>query len=90
MADLGISYSCNIFNNLDVKTPVHRLENIIKLLKPVMVITNNAYKDMLSWQEYDVKLLNLDETVLCDININAEELEKRRKELKVWRERICI
>jgi len=34
--------------------------------------------------------LNLDETVLCDININAEELEKRRKELKVWRERICI
>lgn len=81
VADLGISYSCNIFNNLDVKTPVHRLENIIKLLKPVMVITNNAYKDMLSWQEYDVKLLNLDETVLCDININAEELEKRRKEL---------
>lgn len=81
VADLGISYSCNIFNNLDVKTPVHRLENIIKLLKPVMVITNNAYKDMLSWQEYDVKLLNLDETVLCDININAEELKKRRKEL---------
>ena len=36
---------------------------------------------MLSWQEYDVKLLNLDETVLCDINIHAEELEKRRKEL---------
>ena len=36
-----------------------------------MVITNNAYKDMLSWQEYDVKLLNLDESSVCIIHLPA-------------------
>ena len=37
-ADIGILYSSNVFNNLDIKTPVQRLENIIKQLKPLSLI----------------------------------------------------
>ena len=81
ISDLGISYSCNIFNNLDIKTPVHRLENIIKLLEPVMVITNDAYKDIMDWKKYGVTLLNLDSLDEIKMNVNTEELQKRRNEL---------
>ena len=81
VSDLGISYSCNIFNNLDIKTPVHRLENIIKLLKPVMVITKDAYKDIMDWEKYGVTLLNLDSIDESQMCVNQEELQKRRNEL---------
>lgn len=81
VSDLGISYSCNIFNNLDIKTPVHRLENIIKLLKPVMVITKDAYKDIIDWQKYGVILLNLDCIDESKMSVNQEELQKRRNQL---------
>ena len=81
ISDLGISYSCNIFNNLDIKTPVHRLENIIKLLEPVMVITNDVYKDIMDWEKYGVTLLNLDSLDETQMNVNTEELQKRRNEL---------
>lgn len=81
VSDLGISYSCNIFNNLDVKTPVQRLENIIKLLEPVMVITNNNYKDIIAWDDYGVSLFNLDSFDDFQIDVNKEELKRRREEL---------
>ena len=81
VSDLGISYSCNIFNNLDIKTPVHRLENIIKLLKPVMVITKDAYKDVMDWGKYGVTLLNLDCIDESKMSVNQEELQKRRNQL---------
>ena len=40
-ADIGIMYSCNIFSNLDVKTPRERLNNILKALNPIGIITND-------------------------------------------------
>lgn len=39
-SDIGITYSHNIFSNLDVKTPKERLNNIIKTMKPIGVITD--------------------------------------------------
>lgn len=39
-SDIGITYSHNIFSNLDVKTPKERLNNIISTMKPVGVITD--------------------------------------------------
>lgn len=61
IADLGILYSFNIFSNLDVKMPVNRLQNILKVMKPVAVITNNKYINTIDWQDFDVQAINIDD-----------------------------
>lgn len=46
-ADIGIIYSGNAYMNLDVKTPMQRIGNIIKLVQPAYVITGEKYLDVL-------------------------------------------
>lgn len=46
-ADIGIIYSGNAYMNLDVKTPMQRIGNIIKLVQPAYVITDEKYMDVL-------------------------------------------
>ncbi len=46
-ADLAITYSGNVYMNLDVKNPVERLRNIFNLVEPVAVVTNNRFKSIL-------------------------------------------
>ncbi len=41
-ADLGIVYSGNAYMNLDVKTPLSRIKNILDLVEPACVITDDA------------------------------------------------
>lgn len=43
VADIGIIYSGNAYMNLDVKTPLQRISNIIALVEPRFVITNQKY-----------------------------------------------
>lgn len=67
VADLGIVYSGNVFMNLDVKTPRDRINNILALIKPTVVITSSKYEkvfeqyegcvifvDMIKWEEADI------------------------------------
>jgi amino acid adenylation domain-containing protein len=42
IADLAITYSGNIYMNLDVKSPLSRLTNIFNEIKPSMIITSRA------------------------------------------------
>ena len=60
IADIGILYSCNIFNNLDVKTPVPRLKNILDLLKPAAIITNTKYSDLIDYDNEKINVINID------------------------------
>ena len=46
-SDLAITYSGNAYMNLDVKNPVERLGNILALVKPAAVITNNRFKGII-------------------------------------------
>lgn len=46
-ADIGIVYSGNAYMNLDVKTPMQRIGNIIKLVQPAYIITEEKYYDVL-------------------------------------------
>jgi amino acid adenylation domain-containing protein len=39
-ADIAVTYSCNIYMNIDVKSPQERVKNIFDLVKPELVITN--------------------------------------------------
>lgn len=41
--NLGITYSGNSYMNLDVKTPIARIKNIIELIEPQIVVTNSKF-----------------------------------------------
>lgn len=46
-ADIGIIYSGNAYMNLDIKTPIQRIVNIINLVQPASIITDEKYMDVL-------------------------------------------
>ena len=62
-SDLAITYSGNVYMNLDVKNPVGRLRNIFALIKPAAVITNNRFKSIIEpiAAELDTVVINVDE-----------------------------
>lgn len=51
--DLAIVYSGNAYMNLDVKTPAQRIRNILELVQPLCVVTDEAHKAQLAevWSE---------------------------------------
>lgn len=71
-ANLGITYSHNIFSNLDVKTPKERLNNIIKAMKPIGVITDSEGKEWMDFPE-DMFVLNISDLDF-DIEVQEEEI----------------
>lgn len=80
-ADIGILYSSNVFNNLDIKTPVQRLENIIKQLKPAAVITEEKYSDLIDWKKYQMEVVEIDKLDFDQMSIDHEMLQKNREKL---------
>jgi len=58
---LAITYSGNIYMNLDIKLPDARTKNIIELIKPELIITNSVNSEKLKIISYDSKVLNIDE-----------------------------
>lgn len=66
-ADLAITYSGNTYMNLDVKNPIERLGNILALIQPAAVVTNNQYKSIIEpILGESVKLINIDEIAADD------------------------
>lgn len=66
ISDIAITYSGNAYMNLDIKNPQERLRNIIQLIQPAAIITNNQYFQKI--QEVlpnDTFIVNMDED-LCD------------------------
>ena len=47
VSDLGIVYSGNAYMNLDVKTPMQRIGNILELVEPALVVTTDKYAEKL-------------------------------------------
>lgn len=60
VSDMAISYSSNMFMNLDVKLPESRLKNIILQIEPVLIISQTKYKPQLDG--VNVPVLYVDET----------------------------
>lgn len=58
VSDLAISYSGNIFMNLDVKLPLTRLQNIINIIEPVMFVTTEKYRKILDEINVEYMLIN--------------------------------
>lgn len=73
VADMAISYSSNIFMNLDVKLPQARLGNIIRLIEPVLLISDTRYRSQL--EGTGVPVLYMDEMQL-DGSIRQEKHQR--------------
>ena len=72
-ADLAITYSGNTYMNLDVKNPAERLANILALIQPTAVVTNNKFKAIIEPIAGEmVKVINVDELV-DDVEIPSSE-----------------
>lgn len=61
IADIAITYSRNIYMNIDIKSPATRLKNIIDLVNPVLLITNSANIDSIKEIANGRPLLNIDD-----------------------------
>lgn len=80
VADLAIVYSGNAYMNLDIKTPAQRINNILKLVQPLYVITDQARREQLAkiWTREKIVFIDvnsltetsIDETFLKDIQAN--------------------
>lgn len=77
-ADIGIIYSGNAYMNLDVKTPMQRIGNIIKLVQPAYIITDEKYYDVLKtvYPAEQILLFNNLEKELSEHDILLQHLEK--------------
>lgn len=61
MADLGVMYSSNIFMNLDVNTPLDRLNNILQSINPEVLITDSKHLDSFIKNFDNSKIILLDQ-----------------------------
>ena len=90
IGDIGATYSCNFFTNLDVKTPADRIRSILQVLKPVAVITDSKYAKVIEGIEgIDVTVINL-ETEPWENCTENDSLLAERLELQVDADPYCI
>lgn len=76
-SDLGIIYSGNFYMNLDVKTPAERINNILKLVQPSVIIsTSKQVKPICGIIPDEVIVILLDEEV-WNINVDEKSLFER-------------
>ena len=88
LADIAITYSCNIYMNIDVKSPRERIKNIFDLIKPALVITNSANLESLNGAIENDKVLLIDE-----LDFNQEPngvLLFSRMDLQIDTDPLCI
>ena len=81
--DLAITYSGNAYMNLDVKNPVERLGNILALIQPTAVVTNNRFKAIIEpiAVANNVVVVNIDEIAEDAVVPSQEELLVRISDL---------
>lgn len=58
IADIAITYSGNIYMNLDIKNPKERIKNICEQIEPVIIITTTKLREQLP--EVNIPLITLD------------------------------
>jgi len=62
VSNLGITMSGNSYMNLDVNTPIDRINNIVQLIQPEIIITNSVYFEKIqSICNSNFKIINIDE-----------------------------
>ncbi|HEY5462831.1 MAG TPA: AMP-binding protein [Hanamia sp.] len=70
VSDIGITYSGNTYMNIDVKSPKSRIENILKQIGPVLVITDDEHISFLNDLVMSGDILNIS---TFDFNENFDQ-----------------
>jgi amino acid adenylation domain-containing protein len=76
IADIAITYSCNTYMNLDIKTPSTRIGNIIDLIKPEVIITNKNYANVITEIDTKIPIILIDDFDFTEIKI-SDSIEKK-------------
>lgn len=77
-ADLAITYSGNIYMNLDVKTPAERIGNIAATIDPVAVVTTQRlYEQIRTVLPTEVEVVFVDEVPADEAKASEEALFAR-------------
>ena len=89
IADIAITYSGNIYMNLDIKTPSERIKNIISTIEPYAIITNTKFLQLIvDIIPHDTIVINLDK---IDLNICIDEINLvKRLDILIDTDPLCI
>ena len=88
-ADVGIIYSGNAYMNLDVKTPAQRIHNIVTLVEPLYIVTDEKHLDALLaiWPREKTIVWERD---LVDCDSDAEQALCRTLEQMIDTDPLCL
>ena len=92
IANLGVTYSGNIYMNIDIKYPEERLKNVFGKIKPGFVVTNNSlYPQIKKICTGDIIIINIsNEDLFADNNVVDEPFLFRRLENLIDTDPYCI
>lgn len=88
VCDLGIVYSGNAYMNLDIKSPIERIRNIIELVRPYIIITNTKNTKILGDCASISKVINLDNLNLSE-PFDAKLIQERLSQI-IDTDPLCI
>lgn len=79
VGDLAVVYSGNAYMNLDIKTPMQRIRNILELVQPLCVITDEAHRAQLMAVWPDERTVYIEHE---DVEISRQDEKVLRNNLK--------
>jgi len=74
---MGAAYSCNFYSPIDVDMPASRVNKILEVLDPALVITTAELKETFSDHEYRGDFLLFGEA--CRADVNEEQIRAARR-----------
>ena len=77
IANIAAIYSCMPYMNMDTKTPLYRISNIIEHVNPAFIVTNTKYEENIKEIFHGI-IINID-TFDFNISINEEVIKQRQK-----------
>lgn len=80
IADIAITYSANMYMNLDIKSPNTRISNILALIQPNIIITNKNLAETVQSCNPSAKLVLIDEIDFAQ-NIDGNLIDSRLENL---------
>ena len=73
---MGAAYSCNFYSPIDVDMPASRVNKILEVLEPALVITTASLKETFAGYAYQGDFLLFEEA--CNADICEEKIETAR------------
>ena len=73
---MGAAYSCNFYSPIDIEMPASRVNKILEVLNPAIVITTAALKETFEKYDYQGDFLLFENA--CEAEVSEEEIDKAR------------